>query len=454
MLAKTITQKSIGFPIIFIMGVFLLLWGAGNSIAYAQDAPATENANQQGNNNAGEQAGGEQGGGQGNANANQPKKPKAKDADSETMKLNANEYENNASKYSVLKENHPARDHYGIIDAKKYMDAITPRITGRLFDPVIKLRPTVPNLNDLATLGNPDSFYLLGLKYEMGADGMAKDWLQACHWYERAVQHSQPKAYAKLANCYTTGQGRDYNPVRAKSLYELGILNKDAKAMCGLGKLLYYNSDKPTEIQQALELCRSGFIKGDHQAAYDLYEIYRDGLKVSRSDYTAKSWLKSAVKKRNKNALVELSRLYKSGYLFKKSPNKAHEILRYLALDGDINSQFELANIYYDNMVNEGGVNTDILERAMFWYYTVQTHAKDPYLEKQSKERFMKMSRAVSADFVEMVEARYLNWTHRNAEQKKEKADNDGIMEIDRLIPVFDKIRKEKEEAARTPIDE
>ena len=445
MLGNKTAIKFMPSPMVMIVGVLLLLWAHATPVVYAQDAQNAENANAQA------QAGDAQ-------NAQPPaedaKKSKKPSPATEMAELNKSEYQNDAAKYPVLKENHSARDHYGIIDAKKYMDAITPRITGRLFDPVIKLRPTVPDVNDLVALDSPDSFYLLGLKYETGEGTMAPDMKQACHWYERAVQGGHKKAYTKLAECYTSGQGRPYNPTRAKTLYELGIVNDDANAMCGLGKLLYYNSDKATDIQRALELCRSGFIKGDNQAAFDLYEIFRDGLKVPRSDYTAKSWIKSAVKKRNRDALIEQARLYKSGYLFKKDLKKAHQILRYLALDGDINSQFELANIYYDNMITERGVNTAILERAMFWYYTVQSRSKDPFLEKQSKERFQKMSRAVSADFVEMVEARYLNWTHENAERIKEESKGDDILEIDRMIPVFDKIRKEKEEAARTPVDE
>ena len=435
MLDRNALQKKRLTPMIMVMGVFLLLFLNTVPVTHAQEAQNAQNPN-----TAGQEA--------------PAKKSKEKSAEGETDELNVNEYESAIPKYPVLKGDHSSRDHYGIIDAKKYMDALTPRITGRKFDPEIKVRRGTPSLEDLSRMDNPDSNYLLGLKYEKGDDNFTKDVEQSCHWYERAVQGGHVKAYAKLAACYISGQGRPYNPARAKTLYELGILNKDITAFCGLGKLLYYNSNELTDIQRALELCRSGAAKGDHQAAFDLYEIYRDGLKISRSDYSAKSWLKSAVKKRNKDALIELSRLYQSGYLFKKNIAKSHEILRYLALEGDINSQFELANMYYDNMITENGVNTEILERAMFWYYTVQSRSKDPNLEKQSRERFRKMARSVSSDFIEMVEARYLNWAYKDTYAAKDEPKDDDIVEIDRVIPVFDKIRKEKEEAARTPVEE
>ena len=439
---RTLHKNTIGH-ITKVMGVFLLFWAyilpLPSNIAYAQTAEnalSTDNAS-------------------GNAaQSNTPRQQKQAGDNPSTEGISASDYQNKTAKYSMLPEDHRSRDHYGIIDAKKYMESVTPRVTGRTFDSVIKFRLGEPDKEGLISLGTRDSFYLLGLKYENGNDNVTPDREQACHWYQRAVQEGHNKAYTKLAECYISGHGQDYNPKRAHTLYELGIRENDNRAFCGLGKLLYYNSNDPVDIQRALELCRSGFTKGDHQAAFDLYEIFRDGLKIERSEYNAKSWLRAAVKKRNKDALVELSHLYQSGYLFKKDLAKAHELIRYLALDGDIQSQFDLANIYYDNMIKTGGVDLELLERAMFWYYTVQSRSQNPLLEQQSKERFEKMARAVSTDFVEVVEARYLNWTYEKTKRIEEETKDDKIAEIDRMIPVFDKVRKAKEEANRSPIEE
>lgn len=367
--------------------------------------------------------------------------------------LSADEYIDSTPKYPMIPQDHKARDQFGIIDAKKYMDTITPRITGKTFDPVIRLNPRVPDVEDITPLENPDSYYLLGLKYENGVGGKQRDMLQACNWYDRAVRGNVPKAYARLANCYATGQGRDYSPKLAQSLYEMGMEHNDPKSLCGLGKVLYYTSNDPADIQKGMELCRKGFGRGDSQAGIDLYKIYRDGLKIEPNLYNAKSWLKSALSRGNKTAIKEMATLYKSGYLVKRNLKKSHELLQHLALSGDIASQFELADIYYRNMVDEQGINTALLERAMFWYYTVQSRSLDPYLEEKSAERFQKMARTVSADFVEMVEARYLNWDYQT-KQRLQDEKGDEIIEIDRLIPVFDRIRKEKEEAMRLPTDD
>lgn len=391
------------------------------------------------------------------AMAQTPSSPEKKSSNAkgqdDTITLSVNEYIDSSPKYPMIDKNHRSRDQFGIIDAKKYMDAITPRITGKTFDSVIRLNPTVPDVADITQLDNPDSYYVMGLKYETGTGGYQKDMLQACNWFERAVKGNVEKAHAKLANCYANGQGRDYNPSLAQSLYEIGLSHNDPKAMCGLGKVLYYTSDKPADIQRGLELCRKGFTRGDSEAGLDLYKIYRDGLKIEPNLYNAKSWLKSSLSRGNKKAIKEMANLYKSGYLVKQDLKKSHQLLEHLALGGDIESQFELADIYYQNMIDEQGINTTLLERAMFWYYTVQSRSIDPYLEQKSIKRFQEMARTVSADFVEMVEARYLNWNHLN-EKRLQEQKGDELLEIDRLIPVFDRVRREKEEALRRPADD
>lgn len=70
----------------------------------------------------------------------------------------------------------------------------------------------------LAQSGDADAQFRLGEFYVRG-EGMAKDAVKACDWFERAADQGHVQAFHVLADCYLNGEGREQDTDTAVYLY-------------------------------------------------------------------------------------------------------------------------------------------------------------------------------------------------------------------------------------------
>ena len=69
-----------------------------------------------------------------------------------------------------------------------------------------------------AEAGEGRAMYKLGVWYEYGEKGLAKDLAKAFEWYEKSHEAGDARGTAALARCYLAGKGVPKCPMRASTL--------------------------------------------------------------------------------------------------------------------------------------------------------------------------------------------------------------------------------------------
>ncbi len=77
---------------------------------------------------------------------------------------------------------------------------------------------------------------MLGLCFAYG-NGVAKDWAQAVHWYEKAALSGQVDAQVMLGECFINGNGVTQDMAQAVHWYEKAAAAGNAGAQACLSEL-------------------------------------------------------------------------------------------------------------------------------------------------------------------------------------------------------------------------
>jgi TPR repeat protein len=86
-----------------------------------------------------------------------------------------------------------------------------------------------------AEAGDGRAMHILGLWYERGQKGLAKDLAKAFEWYEKSHEAGNATGTAGLATCYLVGKGVPKCQSRANTLMSQGAERGSKNACCNLG---------------------------------------------------------------------------------------------------------------------------------------------------------------------------------------------------------------------------
>lgn len=166
-----------------------------------------------------------------------------------------------------------------------------------------------------ANAGNPDAEFLLGTKYELGAQ-VNKDPAQAAIWYRKAAEKGDVRAQHSLGVLYELGNG--------------------------------VQADVGTAVQWYRKAAERGFAP----AEFSLGLCYAHGKGVPQDYKQAISWYESAAQQRNSDALLNLAYVYENGQGVSKNHAKAFDYVRQAAEAGSPDAQFQLGMAYHDGEEN------------------------------------------------------------------------------------------------------
>ncbi len=150
-------------------------------------------------------------------------------------------------------------------------------------------------LAPLVEAKNPTALHTVGVRYLLGSDGFAKDYLMARQMFDAAAEQKHLGAFYELSKIYKDGLGVPID----------------------LGKH-FENLRNCSEAAYSFHWCQ-------HNLAY----AYRDGLGVAKSDQLAVKWWLKAAAQTNRWANYELGVMYEKGTGVAKDLQKAREF--YLA---------------------------------------------------------------------------------------------------------------------------
>ena len=176
-----------------------------------------------------------------------------------------------------------------------------------------------PALMAKANAGNAEAEFLVGTKYELGAQ-VPKDPGQAAAWYRKAADKGYPQAEHSLGILYEFGTGVPADPATAAQWYRKAAEQGFAPAQFSLGLLYVHGKGVPQDFAQAL------------------------------------AWYGKAAQQKNSDALLNLAFLYHNGQGVPKDEARSFDLLRQAAEAGSADAQFQLGMDYYQG---EEGLQPD-----------------------------------------------------------------------------------------------
>ncbi len=168
-----------------------------------------------------------------------------------------------------------------------------------------------PALMAKANAGSPDAEFLVGTKYELGAN-VKKDPAQAAVWYRKAAEKGDVRAQHSLGVLYESGNG------------------------------------VPADYVTAVQWYRKAAEKGFAPAQFSLGLCYAHGKGVPQDYKLAVAWYESAAQQRNSDALLNLAYLYQNGVGVEKDEARSFDYVRQAAEAGSPDAQFQLGMVYHD----------------------------------------------------------------------------------------------------------
>jgi TPR repeat protein len=87
-----------------------------------------------------------------------------------------------------------------------------------------------------AEAGDGAAMYSLGVWYEIGQKGLAKDFAKAFEWYEKSHEAGNSSGTGGLGECYLHGDGVPKCPMRGATLLSQAAEHGSKAACCNLGR--------------------------------------------------------------------------------------------------------------------------------------------------------------------------------------------------------------------------
>lgn len=170
-----------------------------------------------------------------------------------------------------------------------------------------------------ANAGNVEAEFMVGTKYELGAQ-VPKDPAKAAEWYRKAADKGYPQAQHSLGVLYEFGNG------------------------------------VPLDYATAIQWYRKAADMGFSPAEFSLGLSYVHGKGVPQDFDKALFWYQKAAEQRNSDALLNLAYLYHNGQGVPKNEARSFDYERQAAEAGSADAQFQLGMDYHDG---EQGLQAD-----------------------------------------------------------------------------------------------
>lgn len=145
-----------------------------------------------------------------------------------------------------------------------------------------------------AVMGNRDAMNSLGWQYEVG-QGVAKDYAKAREWYEKAATVNSGNAMNRLGRFYDRGLGVPQDYAKARDWFEKSVAAGNAGGAHGLGWLYFEGKGVPADAAKAGELFRKSAASGNADGMYSLGYLYEmGGPGVAKDPAAAREWYRKA----------------------------------------------------------------------------------------------------------------------------------------------------------------
>lgn len=160
----------------------------------------------------------------------------------------------------------------------------------------------------LAEKGQADAQFNLGVLYDQGL-GVARDYAQAAHWYQKAALQGYVQAQYNLAVLYASGLGVAQNYPEAVRWYRQAAMQGLKEAQFNLGVLYESGFGTVQDYTEAAAWYRQAAEHGHFAAQNNLGVLYANGQGVPQNPAIAYAWYEIAAAQGNAKARANRDQL-------------------------------------------------------------------------------------------------------------------------------------------------
>jgi TPR repeat protein len=153
-------------------------------------------------------------------------------------------------------------------------------------------KPTpITEVRAKAEAGDQTASYELGLRYDTGRGGVARDPTQAAAWYRRAAEGGLAAAQNSLGSLYQAGDGVEQSFAEAMAWYQKAADQAHAQGIHNLGFLYDEGKGVAEDNTRAIALYVRAAEQGWVESMVNLASMYRTGDGIPSSPREAFKWI-------------------------------------------------------------------------------------------------------------------------------------------------------------------
>jgi TPR repeat protein len=164
-----------------------------------------------------------------------------------------------------------------------------------------------------AEQGDAECQYLLGVAFQRGFGGEAKDQVKAMKWFRKAADQNLAKAQNELGVCYYDGDGVANNKVEAAKWFRKAAEQNDADGQYNLGVCYDRGQGVVKDQVEAATWYRKAADQNLTAAQYNLGHCYANGLGVAKNATESVKWYRQAAEHNDAEAQYNLGLCYFEG---------------------------------------------------------------------------------------------------------------------------------------------
>lgn len=196
------------------------------------------------------------------------------------------------------------------IDTKPDPDSLIP----------VKYFNAIKRIEELARKNNAVASFHMGKIHALGI-AVPQNLAEGIHWYEKAVELGEPRAYANLGWLYQSGHGVIKNPLKAFELLSYAAKHGILSAKAAIGIMLLKGEHAEPDSATGLQKLEEAFNEGYLNAGNHLSDIYFEGKYVKRNIELAHRWLWNVVHGGDERSMAILGHYLITGSHGKKDPD-------------------------------------------------------------------------------------------------------------------------------------
>lgn len=181
--------------------------------------------------------------------------------------------------------------------------------------------------------------------------------------FEKAALLGEPRAMAKLAECYYYGTGCEPSPEHAESWFVAAAKNSGARGMRALAEYFDIGQTVKQDPEKASHWMTRAAERRDTVAMFKLASWYQAGHNVQPDSTKSAFWMKVASNAGHPSAAYEMGERYENGEGVKECPDSAFRFFLLADQRKDIRSYPKLGECY------SKGIGTQVdLQQASHWF--------------------------------------------------------------------------------------